>query len=83
MGPGLEHHEHFCYRMLWESKDLIKPESEQIKGNYVPTSWAPATLWLPGNILVAFGYFSHKGLDRVKTATQHLINYPPCHCFSF
>lgn len=68
MGPGVEYRERFCYRMLWEPKDLIKPKSEQIKGNYVPTSWAPATLRLPGDILVAFGYFSHRGLEREKQA---------------
>lgn len=66
VGPVLEHHERFCRRMPWKPDDLIKPKSEQIKGNYVPTAWAPATLSLPGDVLVAFGCFSHKGLQREK-----------------
>lgn len=66
MDPVLEHHEHFSYRMPWESKDLIKPKLEQIKGNYVPISWASATLQLPGDVLMAFGCFSHKDLEREK-----------------
>ena len=33
VGPVLEHHECFCFRMPWKQEDLIKPKAEQVRGN--------------------------------------------------
>ena len=33
VGPVLEHHERFCFRMPWKQEDSIKPKAEQINSN--------------------------------------------------
>lgn len=61
---------------------MIKPKSELIKGNYVPTPWASATLRLPVDVLVAFRFSltkawreknSHSTTNKLSTMSLLLL----------